>query len=331
MEEKGSTIENSWVRRWEDLNTDCLIKIFEKLGLESLILDIPFVCKSWYKASLDPLVYKVLRFEFMNVEEKTMWATTKIPDDLLAENMYSKAPPSTEFIKVAVNRSCGMATEVVFPEYSARLADPMEEFFSVSALEYLLERCSAIKTLIVPYFSFFYLGREINQCLLKMISKLKHLEFLGTLTCVYSSPHVINEIRIHCQNFQSLTAKGFISMAISSEIVTSLPDIKRLVLRDCSLHHQDLIDILSGCSKLELLDASNCRNFNGDDPMILKLASHINIFKSEGSVVNNVVYDDDDDDDDNFYVSLGVDNSNHVDFCDDSDDRGKWDSDLHFL
>ncbi|XP_004308782.1 PREDICTED: F-box protein FBW2-like [Fragaria vesca subsp. vesca] len=49
-------------RRWEDLNRDCLVNVFEKVGIESMLLAIPFVCKTWYKTSLDPACWKRLIF-----------------------------------------------------------------------------------------------------------------------------------------------------------------------------------------------------------------------------------------------------------------------------
>ena len=33
---------------------DCLVKVFQKVGMEALLLDVPFVCKSWYEATLNP-------------------------------------------------------------------------------------------------------------------------------------------------------------------------------------------------------------------------------------------------------------------------------------
>ncbi|KAL6139023.1 hypothetical protein ACLB2K_064301 [Fragaria x ananassa] len=33
-------------RRWEDLDADCLTNVFAKVGMESLLLALPFVCKS---------------------------------------------------------------------------------------------------------------------------------------------------------------------------------------------------------------------------------------------------------------------------------------------
>ncbi|XP_057484887.1 uncharacterized protein LOC130770956 isoform X5 [Actinidia eriantha] len=36
--------------KWEELDMDCLVNIFGRLGLESLVLDVLFVCKSWCPA-----------------------------------------------------------------------------------------------------------------------------------------------------------------------------------------------------------------------------------------------------------------------------------------
>ncbi|KAF5183166.1 F-box/LRR-repeat protein [Thalictrum thalictroides] len=233
--EENRTIESSSVRkkRWEDLNTDCLIKIFEKLGLESLIIDIPFVCKSWYKASLDPLLYKVLHFEVMPVEDRTTWATITAPDKRFAQKKYSKLPPSIGFIKIAVKRSCGIATEVVFPEF---LDDhPLQSHFTNTALNYttlvyVLERCPGLKRVIVPYYSFIKAAESRDECLLEMISKLKNLQSLATLGIrgfVASSTindirnirNFLNKIHINCQNLQSISVRGFISSSFASTIV----------------------------------------------------------------------------------------------------------------
>ncbi|KAJ6864118.1 hypothetical protein NC651_034835 [Populus alba x Populus x berolinensis] len=49
-------------RKWEDLEFYCLVNVLGRVGMESLLLDVPFVCKSWYRASLDPSCWKHLVF-----------------------------------------------------------------------------------------------------------------------------------------------------------------------------------------------------------------------------------------------------------------------------
>ncbi|PIA29878.1 hypothetical protein AQUCO_05800154v1 [Aquilegia coerulea] len=117
-------------RNWEDLNTDCLINIFERVRLESLILDIPFVCKSWYKVSLDPHCWKLLDFRFMSLK-RSSWAI-KIQEKKSCWGLrnHSYATPSTQFMKIAVHRSCGLATKLAFHTCN----------FEDNILEYVLER-----------------------------------------------------------------------------------------------------------------------------------------------------------------------------------------------
>ena len=41
-------------RKWDGLNDGTLVNALGRVGMESLLLDVPFVCKSWYKASREP-------------------------------------------------------------------------------------------------------------------------------------------------------------------------------------------------------------------------------------------------------------------------------------
>ncbi|CAL9007184.1 unnamed protein product [Prunus brigantina] len=67
-------------RRREDLEMDCLVKVFEKVGMESLLLDVPFVCKSWYKATLNPSCWQLLIFPDNKCIEVWPWDVSECPD-----------------------------------------------------------------------------------------------------------------------------------------------------------------------------------------------------------------------------------------------------------
>ncbi|KAK9913226.1 hypothetical protein M0R45_037049 [Rubus argutus] len=47
-------------RRWEDLDPYCLVNVFERVGTESLLVSVPFVCKSWYRSTLNPACWQRL-------------------------------------------------------------------------------------------------------------------------------------------------------------------------------------------------------------------------------------------------------------------------------
>ena len=48
--------------KWKDLSTDVLVDIFLKELGWSHLLDVPFVCKSFYKATLEPQCWEHLIF-----------------------------------------------------------------------------------------------------------------------------------------------------------------------------------------------------------------------------------------------------------------------------
>lgn len=92
-------------RRWEEFNTDCLTNIFGRVGMESLLFDVPFVCKSWYKASLDPCCWQRLIFpnvsffgRFVNEYRIDAWKFS-----------------TRAFIKFVIGRSKGHATVLSLP------------------------------------------------------------------------------------------------------------------------------------------------------------------------------------------------------------------------
>ena len=87
--------------KWEDLNMDCLVNVLTRVGIESLLLGAPFVCQSWYKASLHPSCWQIINFY-------------KIERGRLSS--YFSDGITTEFIKFIINRSRGNATEVWLPD-----------------------------------------------------------------------------------------------------------------------------------------------------------------------------------------------------------------------
>ncbi|CAL5395016.1 unnamed protein product [Camellia sinensis] len=107
-------------RKWEEMNMDCLVNVFGRVGIESLLLDVPFVCKSWYKATLSPLCWQTLVFPSMShfdsfTHRVLMW----VYEAKCKEVEYQVFTPLhvTRFVKFVVNRSCRSATTIVLPSY----------------------------------------------------------------------------------------------------------------------------------------------------------------------------------------------------------------------
>lgn len=92
-------------RRWEDLDRDCLVNVLGRVGVESLLLNVHFVCKSWHRASLDPLSWENLVFpsSYHSFLDKFMHVNGV------------KVKSCTQFIKFIVDCSCGNATALILP------------------------------------------------------------------------------------------------------------------------------------------------------------------------------------------------------------------------
>ena len=99
-------------RKWEELNMDCLVNVFRRVGMESLLLDVPFVCKSWYKASLDPKCWEHLIFP-KYIKPDGIWDTSPLGERLMMQ--YRESFSVTAFIKSVVARSKRHATLLRLP------------------------------------------------------------------------------------------------------------------------------------------------------------------------------------------------------------------------
>ncbi|KAA8519405.1 hypothetical protein F0562_013661 [Nyssa sinensis] len=281
-------------RKWEELDMDCLVNVLGRLDMESLILDIPFVCKSWHKASLSPLCWQHLDFS-----EILAPCTTRLKDKHFhVSHVWRKVNPTSNFededlfvttlIKSVITRNNKSTVSLVFP-----LCYPKE------ALIYAAEECSTLKHLVLPTDVLLF---DEKFPLVSFIRKWRNLEVLGleSVTCL---EEILTQVSLHCNNFVGLdvtTTAGFgkdkaytwfdvgrvpIGKHQASAIVTLLPNIKRLILRHAILERENLVVILQGCKQLEYFDARHCLGFEADDDEILKLASHIKTFMFEGSSV----------------------------------------------
>ncbi|XP_019055639.1 PREDICTED: F-box protein FBW2-like isoform X2 [Nelumbo nucifera] len=134
MEEShGKAVVIEEERKWEEMNKDCLVKVFEVVGLESLILDVPFVCKSWYNASLDPQCWKNLTFPKLGG-----WPSSPFMERYMDEYHADKFSV-TGFIKFVVDRSCKSSVKLVLPGCC-----------SLEAFAYVSNECPSLQVIGLP-------------------------------------------------------------------------------------------------------------------------------------------------------------------------------------
>ncbi|XP_061994319.1 F-box/LRR-repeat protein At3g48880-like [Rosa rugosa] len=254
-------------RRWEDLDKDCLVKVFEKVDMESLLLDIPFVCKSWHKETLNPSCWKSLIFPEFEPEFPYEF-DYPIHERFVSEfGLDSNRVSETAFIKFVVNRSQGKAVFLKLPGFS-----------TVEAFEYVADACPNLVILGLPRYLLW--KKDID---LESIGKFKYLCMLSLGSCD-KLDRVLAVVSKRCKLFSHLTlSNAQIGKEEVMAIVNLVPDIKHLSLNRAQIDRDNLIILLKGCKKLSFLEAKDCIGFNEGDDEIAELASHISKFRCEGS------------------------------------------------
>ncbi|KAF5201616.1 hypothetical protein FRX31_008797, partial [Thalictrum thalictroides] len=103
MEKTQESSHDSCSRRdWKDLDRDVLIKIYKRLPRKDLVKGAPLCCSSWYFASKDPCLWKVVNLRY--------WEPVKGSDDWWKETHSVK-----EILDFVINRSQGLLTQIKFP------------------------------------------------------------------------------------------------------------------------------------------------------------------------------------------------------------------------
>ncbi|CAK7340334.1 unnamed protein product [Dovyalis caffra] len=260
-------------RKWENLELDCLANAFGRVGMESLLLDVPFVCKSWYKASLDPSCWKRLVFP-RNIESDWMTTGVLLLDRFMEEYKIGNCSVDA-FVKFIVGRSHGNCTCLLLPSGCTQ-----------EVIKYIADECPALISLSLP------LDILRSTIIPTLIGKWEHLEDLS-LGSSRNFVDIITQISLCCKKFSALRLlSARIGEAEASAIVTNLPNIKYLVLRGGQINFKNLVIIVEGCKSLVYLDVSDCIGFDPDDEKVLELASHIKTFKCEGSMLEEDYYED---------------------------------------
>lgn len=260
-------------RRWEDLATDCLVNVFSRLSLEDLTLGVPFVCKPWHKASLDPQCWKILNFRELDLMPWGSFCKK------FALKYHIKSFSFSSFMKLATARSHGLATELALPSVS--LAASLQDLIHAS------NECPRVKSLALPN-----LLQPYDRHIPEIMGRWKELELLDMGFKPSSFVPILEQISLNCKSFVGLQMYGCVHKEDALAIVTHLPKLKYLAMKGSFLGKEELLVILDGCRELEELDVTRCTGFDVDDE-ILRMASGIKTFEHKGSKLHDD-YDYDD-------------------------------------
>ncbi|KAF3333691.1 F-box/LRR-repeat protein [Carex littledalei] len=260
-------------RRWEEINTDCLVNIFRRLGLEDLTLAVPFVCQSWYRATLDPTCWRVLKFRRLDF----------MPWSNLSKEFSNRYGLNGRFsfscfLKLCVARSHGEAIEVEFPLLFGA---------SIHDLTFISHRCPKLRKATLPI-----LQSEDEPHLPEIIGRWHELEQLEMECKPSSFQELVNNLN---PKLNSLKMFGSFKNDDVSVIVNKLPKLKCLCLSKSYMQKDELLSILNGCNSLEELVVRDCVGFEVNEEVLKRVMhSGIKVFEHEGSnLVNEDGYDTD--------------------------------------
>ncbi|XP_020594066.1 F-box/LRR-repeat protein At3g48880-like [Phalaenopsis equestris] len=253
-------------RRWEELNFDCLVSIFSKLGLEDLTTGVPLVCKSWHVASLDPQCWKTLDFHDLDFTSNSK-CIARFKQEYGIPN-FSFA----SFMKLSISRSHGSAVKLSIP---STISSPLHQDLILASIE-----CPRLKELALPT-----LLRQDDRQIPGLMARWKDLEILEMKWKPLYFLELVEEIRANCPKFTGFHLCGYFDGKDAKAIVECLPKLRSLNMSGSFVKRDDLVMILEGCRELQDVDVSRCRGFDAEDEILKKASSGIKKFVCEGSKV----------------------------------------------
>lgn len=248
---------------WKEMERDCLVCIFQKLSLEDLTVSVPFVCKSWQRASLDPLCWRVLDFRELDFMPWRKFAKRFAVQYPLSPFLFSA------FLKFTVRRSCRLAVELRFPQFSQ---------VSMDDLVYVSNECPRLKILALSN-----LRLEDHVHIPELVGKWKELEHLEMESNPSSFPKLAAEINLNCRRFSGLKMAG-LRTEDALAIVKHLPMLKYLNLSDSFMAKETLLMLMDACKEVEVLIVRHCIGFGGDEEVLAAAAAaRVGVFEHDGS------------------------------------------------
>ncbi|ONK57078.1 uncharacterized protein A4U43_C10F16380 [Asparagus officinalis] len=226
----------SIAKKWEDMETDVLVKIFKELNMIELA-PVSQVCRLWRSACSDPLLWNTLDLGLLKSNFIQTRASPFIWVDERSDRKLSK------LLRIAMALSHGNITCLIF-HFNLYMKD--------DHLSYIAERCPHLKRLVMPAWN-----RITKTGISLAIRRWKELESL-TMPSIAHPPYIMEEISRNCKNFSSLKIMGNFDVHFASTIASYLPNLKTLSLRCSILTKEALLFILDCMDHLEILNVSHC-------------------------------------------------------------------------
>ncbi|KAJ7958987.1 F-box protein FBW2 [Quillaja saponaria] len=226
-------------RYWDELIPDALGLIFSNLSLQEKLTVIPRVCKSWAKVVIGPYCWQEI-----DLEE---WSNYCQPDQLDRMLQMLIARSSGSLRKLCVS---GLHTDLIFTS--------------------IAENAGSLQTLRLP-------RSEITDSVVEEIAgRLSTITFLDLSYCVKIGAHALEIIGKNCKLLVGLcrnmhpldTAGKPLQDDEAYAIACTMPKLKHLEMAYHLISTRSVLQILSGCPELEVLDLRGCWDVKLDDKFL---------------------------------------------------------------
>ncbi|KAL7108409.1 hypothetical protein ACP275_06G110700 [Erythranthe tilingii] len=224
-------------RKWEDMDIDILVKIFQNLDIFELTSGVGHVCRTWRMAAFDPWLWKKLDMSLL----KSNFIKIPLEPYVYVDGRSDKT--FTRVLKIALNLSRGNVSTLIF-HYNMYVSDDQ--------LLYTAERCPLLKRLVMPAWN-----RIKKTGICRAVQMWPNLESL-TMPSISNPPYLMEEISKNCKKFTELKIMGPCDILFASTLAAFLPNLKVLSLRCSVLFKEALVIILEGIKGLEVLNISHC-------------------------------------------------------------------------
>ncbi|CAD5171702.1 F-box/LRR-repeat protein At3g48880-like [Musa acuminata AAA Group] len=223
-------------KRWEEMETDVLVKIFKELNMIQLA-PVSRVCRSWRLACSDPFIWNTLDLGLL----QSNFIQTRASPYIWVDERSDKR--LTRILRVAMALSRGNITSMIF-HFNLYMKD--------DHLSYISEWSPHLRRLVMPAWN-----RITKVGICQAIRRWENLESL-TMPSIAHPPYIMEEISRSCKNFSQLKVMGTFDMHFASAIATNLQKLKVLSLRCSIITKEALLYILNRMDNLEVLNISHC-------------------------------------------------------------------------
>ncbi|KAG0484356.1 hypothetical protein HPP92_008435 [Vanilla planifolia] len=231
-------------RRWEEMETDVLVKIFKELNMIEMA-PVALVCQAWRSACSDALLWNTLDLGLL----KSNFIQTRALPYIWVDDRSDRR--LMKILRIAMSLSRGTVTCLVFH---------FNLFMKDEHLSYIVERCNHLRRLVMPAWN-----RITKNGICQAVRRWQELESL-TMPSISNPSYIMEEISRSCKNFCQLKVMGTFDVIFASAIASNLPNLRVLSVRCSILTREALLFVLDCMDHLEVLNISHCLFLDGLAP-----------------------------------------------------------------